>query len=84
MTEEELKKWIVENSDKKYQKFSSSLLPNVKNIYGVRLPVLRKLANKLAKQKCCIKNSAPCFEEIMLQGFVIAEIQCSDEEKQVS
>ncbi len=82
MTEEELKKWIIENSDKKYQKFSSSLLPNVKNIYGVRLPVLRKLAKKLAKQKCYIKNSAPCFEEIMLQGFVIAEIQCSDEEKQ--
>ena len=82
MTEEELKKWIVENSDKEYQKFSSSLLPNVKNIFGVRLPVLRKLAKKLAKQKCYIKNSAPCFEEIMLQGFVIAEIQCSDEEKQ--
>ena len=83
MTEEELKKWIVENSDKKYQKFSSSLLPNVKNIYGVRLPVLRKLAKKLAKQKCYIKNtSSPCFEEIMLQGFIIAEMQCSDEKKQ--
>ena len=47
MTEEELKKWIVENSDKEYQKFSSSLLPNVQNICGVRLPVLRKLAKKM-------------------------------------
>ena len=83
MTEEELKKWIVENSDKEYQKFASSLLPDVKNIYGVRLPKLHKLAIKLAKQKCYINNIlSPCFEEIMLQAFIIAEMQCSDEEKQ--
>ncbi|MBQ8784669.1 MAG: DNA alkylation repair protein [Alphaproteobacteria bacterium] len=83
MTEEELKKWIVENSDKEYQKFASSLLPDVKNIYGVRLPKLHKLAKKLSKQKCYMNNvSSPCFEEIMLQAFTIAEMQCSDEEKQ--
>lgn len=57
-----------------YRDFSASLLPGTENILGVRLPALRKIARKLAKENWrqslarCTQDS---FEEIMLQGFII-------------
>ena len=57
-----------------YRDFASSLLPGTENILGVRLPALRKLAKKLAKENwlqnlnLCTQDS---FEEIMLRGFLI-------------
>ena len=45
----DLKKELMELSDKKYQAFSSKLLPNTDNILGVRLPVLRKIAKRISK-----------------------------------
>ena len=57
-----------------YRDFSSSLLPGTEHILGVRLPALRKMARKLAKENW-LENLARCtqdsFEEIMLQGFII-------------
>ena len=57
-----------------YRDFSSSLLPGTEHILGVRLPALRKIARKLAKENW-LENLARCtqdsFEEIMLQGFII-------------
>ena len=32
-----------------YKKFSSSLIPNINNILGVRLPNLRKIAKTVSK-----------------------------------
>lgn len=61
-------------ADPAYRDFSSSLLPGTDHILGVRLPALRKLAKKLAKENwtqnlsLCTEDS---FEEIMLQGFII-------------
>ncbi len=57
-----------------YQCFNSKLLPGVNNILGVRLPHLRKLAKKIAKQdwKQYLETAEDTyFEEIMLQGMVI-------------
>ena len=56
-----------------YQKFSASLLPNVKNVLGVRLPILRKLAKKIsASDWQSFLNITPKYmEEVMLQGMVI-------------
>ena len=65
---------IFELADEKYRKFSSSLLPNVRNIAGVRLPELRKLAKTIAKgdwRAYLSEDNSEYFEEIMLQGFVI-------------
>lgn len=54
-----------------YRDFSSSLLPGTEHILGVRLPALRKIARKLAKENW-LENLARCtqdsFEEIMLQA----------------
>lgn len=57
-----------------YRDFASSLLPGTENILGVRLPALRRLAKRLAKENwlqnlnLCTQDS---FEEIMLRGFLI-------------
>ena len=49
-----VKNELLKNIDEKYQKFSSSLIPNVDNILGVRLPVLRKIAKKIHVRGVCL------------------------------
>lgn len=69
-----LKQELIELSEPKYKKFSSKLLPNTKNILGVRLPRLRKIAGKIAVSdwRAYLDNaSTDSFEEIMLKGMVI-------------
>ncbi len=66
-------------ADLPYREFQAKLLPEIKNYIGVRLPALRKLAKRLAKEdggryleaalgRC---PEEELFEEIMLQGMVI-------------
>ncbi|WP_017755459.1 DNA alkylation repair protein [Calidifontibacillus oryziterrae] len=74
---------ILEMVDKDYQKFSSSLNPNVDNILGVRLPNLRRLAKEIAKgdwQNYINTAQNEYFEETMLQGMVIGTIKADIEE----
>lgn len=57
-----------------YKKFSSSLIPGVENLLGIRIPILRDMAKKLAKEdwKGCMEwDNLLYFEEIMLQGLVL-------------
>ncbi len=60
-------------SEENYKKFSSSLIPGVKNMLGIRLPLLREYAKKLAKAewKAAIAEEDYYFEEIMLKGMII-------------
>lgn len=61
-------------ADEKYRVFSSKLIPNINNVLGVRLPMLRKIAKRLAKSNyeeyLSITNTIH-FEELMLQGMII-------------
>ena len=66
--------------DKNYAQFVQKLLPknidreNIK-IIGIRLPQLRKIAKDLVKnnwQEFLNQNTNEYFEQIMLEGFVIA------------
>ena len=62
------------NQDKEYQKFHSSLCPNVNGIIGVRIPILRKMAKQIAKEnpeEFLNEVSIEFYEEKMLYGFVI-------------
>lgn len=65
----------LENSaDEKYRIFSSKLIPTINNVLGVRLPELRKIAKRLAKD--AYREYLPIadpiyFEEVMLQGMII-------------
>lgn len=78
-----IREQLFQLSDKKYQKFSSSLLPNTDNILGVRLPDLRKIAKSIAKEDwrnliCNADNEY--FEEVMLQGMVLGYVKTNIEE----
>ena len=62
-------------ADKKYKEFHKGLCPGTENILGVRIPILRNYAKKLAKEyeiKALLENiDNEYYEEIMLQGMLI-------------
>ncbi len=71
-------------AEENYRRFSVSLLPGTDNILGVRLPVLRKLAKKIAKDdwKTAIQNlSHDTFEETMLHGMILGYIKTELKER---
>lgn len=74
----EIRQKLSKLAEPEYQKFASSLLPETKNILGVRLPYLRKIAKQLAREGKFPKQMQATnisFEEIMLQGMVIGYIE---------
>ena len=79
-----IKERLLKESESNFQKFSASLIPNIDNVLGVRLPKLRKIANEIYKssdwQKFLIQNKFEYMEEIMLQGMVIGLIKQNPEE----
>ena len=62
-------------ADTEFREFQKGLCPETKNILGVRVPVLREFAKKLAKVydiQAILENiDDEHFEEIMLQGMLI-------------
>ena len=72
---EKIRKKLFELSDEKYKKFHSGLCPNVDNIIGVRVPILRNYAKEIVKNEdveAYLENAQnDYYEEIMLQGMVI-------------
>lgn len=66
-----------------YKKFSASLIPGVENLLGIRIPILRDMAKKLAKEdwKGCMEwEDTLYFEETMLQGLVLGYAKAPVEE----
>lgn len=75
---EKIRKILLENSDEKYRKFSSSLIPNTDNLLGIRIPFLRKFAKSIAKtcaEEFLREKNCEYFEETMLQGMVIGLVK---------
>lgn len=83
---DKIKIQIRENIDLKYLSFHGSLVPNVSTIQGVRVPVLRKIAKEISKEKDItnylnnptLKN----YEEITIYGLVIGYLKLDIEEYQ--
>ncbi|MGG4393948.1 DNA alkylation repair protein [Paenibacillus thiaminolyticus] len=74
---------IMALADEKYRQFSASLIPNINNVVGVRLPELRKLARIIAKgdwRAYLAQADSDYFEEVMLQGMVIGCAKADVEE----
>lgn len=74
MTHKEIRKMLEETTEEKYKKFSSSLIPNVDNILGIRLPRLREIAKNIAKDNwkvCMAWKDKKYFEETMIQAMVL-------------
>ncbi len=75
---------LFELADKKYQKFHSGLCPNTNNIIGVRVPKLRDIAKRIAKenpQEFLEKIDDTYYETVMLYGFVIGYMKGTIEER---
>ena len=75
ITRKEIEKFLQKNADKKFQKFSATLTPNAQNIIGVKVPIVKQYAKELTKQNITLKDITlknDIFEEIMLEGFLIA------------
>lgn len=79
---QEIKKKLLELSDKKYKEFHGGLCPGKENIIGVRVPILRNYAKELFKEqdwKQTIKEiDNEYYEEIMLQGMLIGQAKTED------
>lgn len=71
---EEVRRFLLENSDEAYREFSMSLIPGEDAMVGVRLPVLRKKAKELAKGNWreTLMEEDVYFEEVMLRGMVLS------------
>ena len=73
----------MELADEEYRKFASSLIPNVDNMLGVRLPELRRLAKSIARgdwRAFLAQSDNRYFEETMLQAMVIGYARADLEE----
>ena len=83
MTNQEIRKKIEELADEKYREFHGGLCPELNNIIGVRVPLLRNLAKDITKEnwKEYLDNAVDnSYEEIMLQGMVIGLSKMTIEE----
>lgn len=83
---ETIRKELILLAEEDYKKFSSSLIPNVTNMYGIRIPKLRNLAKRIAKEnfeQFLAEAGNESFEEIMLHGMVIGYAKM-DLEKRLS
>lgn len=83
IVEKTVRERILEMVDEDYQKFTSSLSPNVDNILGVRLPLLRNLAKEITKgdwRGYISTAENEYFEEQMLEGMVIGYAKADIEE----
>ncbi len=72
MEQKEIRRWLEAHADKKFQKFTSGLIPGSDEILGVRIPLLRGLAKELARGdwRSYLKTAADdSYEEICLQGL---------------
>lgn len=73
-------------ADEKYAKFNQKLCPDTnRKILGIRVPLLRKLAQKIAKEndwrEFLEEASDEYFEEVLLQGLVVAYTKIDIDEK---
>ena len=74
---------LEEMAEKDYKEFSASLIPGVENMLGIRIPILRDMSKKIAKEdwKSCMEwEDTVYFEETMLQGLVLGYAKAPVEE----
>ena len=84
-TNDWIKEKLTEYSEDGYRKFTSSLMPGVEHILGIRLPLLRKMAKELAKgdwREYLEHALDDVMEETMLQGMTLGYAKASFEEKE--
>lgn len=84
MNREEIRRTLEEMAEPDYARFARSLLPGVETVLGVRLPALRRLARRIARDGAAAylrETPGPLFEEQMLRGMVIGCMAAGTEER---
>lgn len=74
----DIKSKITEFSDAKNRELQLKLIPGASNVHGVRSPDMRKLATEIAKNypdNPLDQLTDDSYEEIILQGMLIAKIK---------
>lgn len=69
-----IRKELEKKADKKFQKFTAALIPNIDNVLGVRTPILRKMAKELyisGEYAGMFETPIKYMEENMLKGMII-------------
>lgn len=69
---------LKEVSEENYKKFNLNIIPTNQYVLGVRMPILKKLANKIAKEypyEFMSKDKENYYEMIMLEGLVISNLK---------
>jgi 3-methyladenine DNA glycosylase AlkD len=63
-------------SDAEYKEFNRKIVPTKQEVLGVRLPMLRKIAKRIAKQEDSLEfiqsDKKDIFEMILLEGMVLS------------
>ncbi len=79
MKNEKIKNILLSQVQQDYKKFTASLIPNIDNVLGVRLPFLRKLAKEIHNsadwQNFVNSKKEEFMEEVMLKGMIIGLIK---------
>lgn len=71
---ENIKDILSEHVDEKFRDFTSALIPGLRSILGVRVPILRQIAKEIAKgdwQTFVKEAPEDTYEEVSIKGFVI-------------
>lgn len=79
-----VRQFLLDNAEADYQSFSAGLIPGCDNMLGVRIPKLRRLAKQIGRQDFrafLAAKPSEYFEEIMLQGLVLASAKMPMEER---
>lgn len=78
-----IRNYLFENIDLEYKKFYEKLIPEEDKILGVRIPIIRKLGKKIAKNDAEKYLQNPLnyyYEEKLLQAVVIGYLDLDIEE----
>ncbi|WP_145332602.1 DNA alkylation repair protein [Paenibacillus xylanexedens] len=81
--ETDIRTQLLSLAEPEYQKFAASLIPNISNVMGVRLPIIRKIAKQIAATdwRTYLDTARDdYFEEVMLQAMVIGHVQADLDE----
>ncbi len=81
--ETEIRRELFALSDEKFREFATSLIPGCDNLIGVRIPDIRKIAKRIAKDNPIdfLDNAHDIyFEETMLKALIIGNMKEDIEE----
>lgn len=81
---EEIRQELMLLADEKYREFNRSLVPGeILPMVGVRMPELRKIAKRLAKNEITpyMEAEAVSHEELLLQGMMIGYAKLTKEDR---